>query len=215
MSEHDQDKPARLTTRQLQDELTETRKEVARLRAELERGLRFAHVLAANNQVVARDNAATLNGLGDTLARAGQVDPNAVIQARDRYNAASPAPRYRVRAGLQIDKYSPEAAPVVIDCEARRPLCRSACCRLGYVLSVQDLEEGDVRWDYGDPYVIKRTPSGWCCHLQESRECGVFARRPLSCRRYDCRGNADIWIDFERRIPNPQVKDLPPIHEEG
>ena len=56
------------------------------------------------------------------------------------------------------DKYNYEGG-VKIDCENRLHLCRGACCRLSFALTVQDLEEGRVKWDLGRPYMIRTTPT--------------------------------------------------------
>ncbi len=202
---------SRTTTKQLAEQLQQTRTELTELRAQLERGLRFCHVITTNNQAAVHDTQATLNGLGHVLASKQKVAPAEVQQARDGYAAAMPRPEFRARVGAAEDKYSAEAKTVQIDCEARWSLCRAACCRLGYVLGIQDLEERAARWDYGNPYVILKDANGWCTHLQQGCKCSIREQRPLSCRRYDCRHNADIWIDFERRIANPQVAALPPI----
>lgn len=190
-------------------ELRDLRAEFAKLRAEIERGLRFTHVMMTRNQAAVRDAAATLNGLGHVLAASGQIDTERVQQARDDYARAEPRPTFRARVGPDIDKYSEKAGTVTIDCAARLPLCKAACCRLGFVLGTQDLDEAIVQWTYGDPYVIRRKPSGWCTHLGSDCACTVHAQRPLACRTYDCSNNPDIWIDFDRRVPNPAVGELP------
>ena len=38
--------------------------------------------------------------------------------------------------------------------------------------------------------------------------CTIYERRPGLCRTYDCRGDTRIWLDFERRIPNPSLAGL-------
>ena len=177
--------------------------------------MRFCHVVATNNQSGLHETKATLNALGHVLARDGKVLPNEVMQASKAYAAATAVASHRVHLGLDIDKYSEQAAPVQIDCESRWSQCRAACCRLGYALGTQDLEEGVVKWSYRTPYAIKRETDGWCTHLNDGCACAIRAQRPLSCRRYDCSTNADIWIDFSKRIINPKVADLPPLDRDG
>ncbi|HEY8285691.1 MAG TPA: YkgJ family cysteine cluster protein [Chloroflexota bacterium] len=106
------------------------------------------------------------------------------------------------------DKYAipPEKLPD-IDCEARLPLCRAACCSMRFALSTQDLDEGVVRWEYGQPYLIRHNPEvGRCVHQDpDTFHCGVYEKRPSVCRVYDCRKDARVWVDFEQRIINPDL----------
>jgi len=112
-----------------------------------------------------------------------------------------------VRVAPDVDKYTVE--PVILDCAERLPLCKAACCRRPFALSTQDLEEGVLRWNWGDPYVIRQDAAGRCCHATDAGSCGVWALRPLRCRGFDCRQDAGIWIDFDRRVPHPDLAALP------
>lgn len=106
------------------------------------------------------------------------------------------------------DKYGYEGA-VQIDCETRLHLCRGACCKLRFALSVQDLEEGSVKWDLGHPYMIRRGTDGYCHHMERATcRCGVYAQRPIVCRSYDCRKDKRIWADFEQQIVSPDLENL-------
>ena len=108
------------------------------------------------------------------------------------------------------DKYAYEGA-VQIDCENRIPLCRGACCRLSFALTVQDLEEGAVKWALGRPYMIRHDADGYCHHLErETKQCGIYDQRPIVCRSYDCRKDKRIWADFENRIISPDLGKLFP-----
>jgi len=108
------------------------------------------------------------------------------------------------------DKYAYERT-VEIDCENRLALCRGACCRLSFALSVQDLEEGTVKWELGRPYMIRRKTDGYCHHLEtEQKRCGIYEQRPIVCRAYDCRKDKRIWEDFENRVVSPDLENLFP-----
>jgi len=108
------------------------------------------------------------------------------------------------------DKYAYEGT-VQIDCDKRIPLCRGACCRLRFALTVQDLEEGSVKWELGRPYMIRHDADGYCHHLErETKHCGVYEQRPIVCRAYDCRKDKRIWADFENRIVSPDLEKLFP-----
>jgi hypothetical protein len=105
----------------------------------------------------------------------------------------------------EYDKYS-FAQEAEIDCAGRIELCRAACCRLPFALSRQDVHEGVVHWELGQPYIISQEPDGYCTHMQRgSCRCTIREQRPVPCRAYDCRKNNDIWLDFERGVVNPAI----------
>ena len=105
----------------------------------------------------------------------------------------------------EYDKYTFESG-VEIDCENRVELCKAACCRLPFALSTQDIREGIVRWNLARPYMIEHGAEGYCNHLERGTHgCTVYKNRPVPCRAFDCRNDKRIWLDFEKRIPNPAV----------
>jgi Fe-S-cluster containining protein len=113
------------------------------------------------------------------------------------------------------DKYAYEGS-VQIDCENRIALCRGACCRLSFALTVQDLEEGRVKWDLARPYMIRHDEDGYCHHVErETKHCGIYASRPVVCRAYDCRKDKRIWEDFENRVVSPDLENLFPQRAAG
>lgn len=106
----------------------------------------------------------------------------------------------QVRLRQYVDKY--QVASPDIDCAARMHLCKARCCTLTFELSAQDLDEGGVRWDLEDPYVIRHAPDGYCAHLaRPSLGCTIYDKRPAPCRAFDCRDDRRIWVDFDQRIP--------------
>jgi Putative zinc- or iron-chelating domain len=95
-----------------------------------------------------------------------------------------------------------------IDCENRIHLCKAACCRLPLALSKEDVQEGIVRWDLAQPYIIAQDKDGYCVHMDhQTCRCSVYTHRPIPCRGYDCRKDKRIWLDFEKRVVNSQVHD--------
>ncbi len=204
----------------LRQELEALRDEMEEMRDEVEKGLRFCHVLMTRNQGALGAHGNIINGLGHILASNRVVDPEAVDQARLAYEEASGRPRFRVRVAPDVDKYSAELETVEIDCAARLPLCKGACCTQSFVLGAQDLDEGIIRWQYGDPYVNEQGDDGRCVHQRDDMLCTVHEQRPLFCRMYDCRKDPRIWLDFDRKVPNPslaerpQLSAVPPTSEE-
>lgn len=109
----------------------------------------------------------------------------------------------RVSLDLGGPKYETQSPS--IPCAELTPLCGARCCTLSFALSTEDLDEGVVRWDYGQPYLIRqRANDGYCVHNDPaSHGCTVHQHRPRVCRSYDCRKDKRIWIDYEQRIPAP------------
>jgi hypothetical protein len=108
----------------------------------------------------------------------------------------------RVRLRQWVDKYA--VASAGIDCEKRIPLCKARCCAMSFELTEQDLDEGAVRWELLEPYVIRHEKDGYCTHLDRATSgCTIYDKRPAVCRSFDCREDRRIWLDFEQRIPAP------------
>ncbi len=114
----------------------------------------------------------------------------------------------RVSLDFGGDKYTTE--PAHVPCDELIHLCHGRCCRLTFSLSTQDLDERVIRWDYGQPYLIRQRKSdGYCVHSDPmSRACTVHAQRPRTCRAYDCRNDKRIWTDFENKIPAPHFEGI-------
>jgi Fe-S-cluster containining protein len=177
-------------------------------RRDFERGLRFVNLSIAN----LRD---------DLLRLAAQVVAlTEAVGARERVEEATPALVEEIRAadehtidrpriGEIGDKYAVE--PATPPCAELMPICRAACCRLSFALSTQDLDEGVIRWDYAQPYLIKQRESDrYCVHNDPaSHGCTVHAQRPGTCRTYSCADDPRIWADFENRVLAAPIETLP------
>jgi Fe-S-cluster containining protein len=117
--------------------------------------------------------------------------------------------RSTVRLRVFVDKYRVSGGD--IDCEARLHLCHARCCALSFELSTQDLDEGVVRWEVDEPYLIRHERDGYCTHIDRTRlGCTIYAQRPAACRGFDCRHDPRVWIDFDQRIPAPMPDGLSP-----
>jgi Fe-S-cluster containining protein len=167
--------------------------------------LRFVHLVEAQTRARTQELAANLNALVETLVGEGQL-PLEAYQKRRQLTVLRENERAQREVGLAVtdvkDKYALKQLPE-IDCDARIPLCRGRCCALTFSLSVQDLDERIVRWNYGRPYLIAQREDGYCVHNDADRHCTVYENRPAVCRSYDCRNDRRIWIDFDKRIPAP------------
>jgi len=196
-------------------------------RAELERAVRSLHMSDLDLRDALMKLAARVIALTDELTR--RIDrveplpappgtpappPSMTVEAATEATleptlAAIRASDARIATRVSLDlggpKYQTESPPV--PCAELIPLCGARCCTLSFALSTEDLDEGVIRWDYGQPYLIaQRASDGFCVHNDpDSRGCTVHGQRPRVCRSYDCRKDTRVWIDYEQRIPAPLV----------
>jgi Fe-S-cluster containining protein len=179
---------------------------------EMIRGLLYVHNRANANTAAAHEANAALCVLIELLVEQGLVDRDA-FEAR-RLQSSEKLRREYVERGMAVamqdfavSKYEFNGS-AEIDCKSRIALCKSSCCRLPFALSKQDVREGIVKWDLGQPYMNAREADGYCTHLNRcSGGCAVYSSRPIPCRGYDCRNDKRIWIDFEKREINPRIFD--------
>lgn len=180
-------------------------------RREMLRGLMYAHDRANANTAALEELATTVAALVELLGEAG-LPPEQLEEARSR--AAATVRRRFIEEGMAVARQDfgvakrdfPEG--IEIDCESRVSLCGAACCRLAVGLSGEDVREGILRWDVGNPYVLERGEDGWCGHMERgSCRCTVYEARPIPCRGFDCREDQRIWLDFAGRVPNPGLAD--------
>jgi hypothetical protein len=178
---------------------------------DLPSALRFVHLVEAQTSARVAELSATVNAMLEVLIGEGNL-PVETYQKRRRLTVVRENERSAEDAGVQVsdapDKYALDDLPA-IDCEARLPLCQARCCTLPFALSVQDLDERVVRWDYARPYRIAQREDGTCVH-NDAGSCAVYDQRPAFCRRYDCRQDRRIWLDFEARIPAPRAAEVLP-----
>jgi hypothetical protein len=188
---------------------------------EVRLGLMYAHDRANANTTELEQAVATIEALLELLVEAG-LEPERIEEARAR---ATERVRKRftergmavIRQDFDVPKREFEGG-AEIDCESRVHLCGAACCRLLVGLSGEDIREGILRWDTGNPYALDRGEDGWCVHMERgSCRCTVYDARPIPCRGFDCREDRRIWLDFEGRVPNPALADpaWPHVFEAG
>jgi hypothetical protein len=180
------------------------------LRQEMAEGLLYAHSRLNANTSKTLEAASFLYALIELLSEKGLISVDELDQRKRAVGQRLLEQFRQTGNGVMLqdpeyDKYTFQGG-VKIDCENRIPLCKAACCRLPFALSKQDVREGIVRWNLGQPYLIDQGQDGYCVHLQRgSCQCGIYAQRPVPCRGYDCRNDKRIWLDFERKRPNPAI----------
>jgi hypothetical protein len=112
---------------------------------------------------------------------------------------------------VDSDKYTTPNSEV--DCDARIHLCHARCCSFAVALSRQDLDQGELEWQIESPYLLARAADRYCAYLRTEEEgggCTKYEHRPAVCRKYDCRNDRRVWIDFEQRIPAPMPEGQTP-----
>lgn len=174
------------------------------LQQDLDRGLRFAHMMMSINQFEGREGAVYGRALAELLVNKGMVEKEELETMMDQVRQQfEELPTPKVMLAKSEDKYScPHAT--AIDCASRVHLCKAKCCTYAFYLTEQDLDEGIVKWDYGRPYWIQRKEDGYCAHCEpETYRCRIHAHRPYVCRAYDCRNDERVWLDCEQMIPSP------------
>jgi Fe-S-cluster containining protein len=181
-----------------------------KLRQEVADGLLYTHARLRDNTQKNLEAASFLYGLIELLSEKGLIS----IEELDERKAevAQRLTKKTSQQGIGVflqepeyDKYTFEGE-AKIDCENRIHLCKAACCRLPFALSKQDIREGIIHWDLGQPYIIAQEKDGYCTHLERGCcRCTVREHRPVPCRAYDCRKDKTIWLDFENKIINPEI----------
>jgi Fe-S-cluster containining protein len=170
-------------------------------REDFERAVRYLHLSDLDQRDLLLRLAAQVVAL--TEATGAQID-EAVPDALARIREADARSTGRVWIDTDIEsKY--EIAGSTPPCDELMHLCQARCCKMIFALSTNDLDEGVIRWDYGQPYMIRqRASDGYCVHNDPaSHGCTVHAQRPATCRRYDCSKDTRVWLDYEKRIPAP------------
>jgi Fe-S-cluster containining protein len=177
------------------------------LRNDLDAGLRFLQQMATETKLDVHDLTIRLFALLEEMKSRGQLDTRSFDERAARLKKED-MDRLKRKVHVVVsnvpDKYTLAELPE-IDCASLLPLCKGRCCRLNFALSMQDLEEGVVKFNYGAPYYIRKRPdSNYCGHIDPSTlGCTIYDKRPAICRTFDCRNDKRIWIDFEKRIPAP------------
>jgi len=181
------------------------------LRRQVAEGLLYAHARLSENTKAAVEVGAFLYALIELLSEKGLLSIEELdarmpeVRARLEKKNSQKGVGVLIQDQPGLDKYAFEGE-ARIDCENRVHLCRASCCRLPFALSKQDIREGVIRWDLGQPYMIEQTAQGYCTHMEQpSCRCTVRDHRPVPCRAYDCRKDQKIWLDFENRVINPAI----------
>jgi len=180
----------------------------APLRDDLDDGLRFVHAMGMQMKHDLFEAQSKLYALVEELVADGKIDLMSFEDRRSRIREREMGRQVTmafVQLGEFRDKYQLKDLPD-IDCASLIPICKARCCGLTFSLSVQDLDERVVEWDYRNPYQIRHDVHGRCVHqAADTHFCTVYEKRPGMCRVYDCRKDKRIWKDWDQKIPNDET----------
>src|SRR5258707_1013310 len=152
------------------------------LRQELAEGLLYIHARLSENTSTTLEVASFLYSLIELLSEKGLLSIDD-LDAR-KQKVANRLVKKNSEKGVGVllqepeyDKYTFQGE-AKIDCENRIHLCKASCCLLPFALSKQDIREGVVHWDLGQPYLIAQEKDGYCTHLERgSCRCTVREHR--------------------------------------
>ncbi|MFN0085520.1 MAG: YkgJ family cysteine cluster protein [Blastocatellia bacterium] len=183
------------------------------LREEVAQGFLYTHSRANANSNKVLEVASFSYALIELLSERGIITIEELDKRKEEVSKrlAENFAEKGMGVALTAEEKGADGAPldVEIDCENRLHLCHAACCRLRFALTVRDVEKGRVKWNLGQPYMIRRGADGYCHHLdREHQRCGIYEDRPYVCRAYDCRKDQRIWQDFENRVVSPELGNL-------
>ncbi len=177
---------------------------------QLERGYKFSHSVIGESMLRTSELQVLLHGLIDTLLAKGITTEAELFTAMQivRDELAKRDELDWQRAMIRKDATEDNKPVAEVDCKGRLHLCKSACCKLDFALSVLELEAAEIKWDLGRPYFIRHDSGGYCTHLDwATGGCTVYEKRPGVCRNYSCSKDERIWLDFDNMKLNHEWID--------
>jgi len=172
---------------------------------QVERGNLFAHSALTEQATRINEAAAVVNGLVGLLVQRGLIEGEELLAVVDAVRERTEQAGQQADVGIAVRRDEQGEEPV-IDCEARLHVCKAACCRLHFALSVEEVERGGpLKWELGHPYFNRHNADGYC--HQWDGGCGIYEQRPSVCRLYSCAEDERIWKDFDAMELNHEFID--------
>ena len=183
------------------------------LERQVEGGNLFAHSTLTEHASRINEAAAIVNGLVGLLVERGLIEGDELLAAVDSVRERTERAGHHAHVGIAV-RVERDVEEPDIDCEARLTICKAACCRLHFALSVEEVERGGpLRWELGHPYFNRHNADGYCHQWDDG--CGIYDERPSVCRSYTCAGDARIWKDFDAMELNHEFIDSKLSGERG
>lgn len=183
--------------------------EAGRVERQAERASFFTHTALSDAAQRQQVTDSLLLGMLDVLLAKGVVSEDEVANAAEAARQRLEEAGETSGPGLAVRVDSDELTETkLVDCKDRWEVCHGICCRLRFALTLPEVESGRIRWDLGQPYLIRQEPDGACTHQDRgSGACTIYEDRPGICRHYSCADDERIWTDFEGRILNQEWID--------
>ncbi len=176
-------------------------KPLIELERQLERFGYFSHSVLSRQADRINEIESFLYGLIDTLIDKEVVEKKKLEEIVKNVRDETLRKQEHFNAGIAIRVNQKEKAEefVEVNCKERIHICKAVCCKLNFALSVEELELGKVKWDFGQPYFIRQKANGYCSHFDEEKTaCSIYSDRPKVCSMYSCANDPRIWKDFDK-----------------
>lgn len=181
------------------------------LERQTEKASLFTHTILSQQIIRQNENDFFLYGLIDYLTDKGMVVPEDLKKYVELVKKEVIEKKEYATLGVAIrnDNEAIESTIFVpVNCEERMSICKAVCCKLSFALSIEEIEEGKLKWELGKPYHIRHQSNGYCCHINnENKQCNVYENRPSVCKKYSCANDNRIWKDFDNMILNQKWID--------
>jgi Fe-S-cluster containining protein len=180
------------------------------LERQTERGNLFTHTVLTDQIVRQNESDSFLFGLIDYLTQKGIIVPDDLEKYVSSVKKETIDKKEYAQLGvaIRVDAENESHQFIPVNCEERLPICKAACCKLSFALSIQEIETGEIKWELGKPYHIRHQANGYCCHLKnEDKKCTLYEKRPSVCKKYSCANDKRIWTDFDKMVLNNEWID--------
>lgn len=181
------------------------------LERQTEKASLFTHTVLSQQIIRQNENDFFLYGLIDYLTDKGLVVPEDLKKYVELVKKEIIEKKEHASLGVAIRKDNEAIESTIfvpVNCEERMSICKAVCCKLSFALSIEEIEEGKLKWELGKPYHIRHQSNGYCCHINnENKRCNVYENRPSVCKKYSCANDNRIWKDFDNMILNQEWID--------
>ncbi|HEX3044673.1 MAG TPA: YkgJ family cysteine cluster protein [Bacillota bacterium] len=182
------------------------------LERQVEKGNLFTHTILTEQIMRLNENESFLYGLIDYLTQKGIIQPDelkaTVESVRKEFIEKKEFATLGVTLRVDARGAEDQTQPALVNCQERMAICKAACCRLRFALSVEEIESGPLKWELGKPYYNRHCKQGYCHQMNlDSMSCKIYEERPSVCKKYSCAGDKRIWNDFEKMELNQEWID--------